>query len=181
VRRGEGAATGSLVLRPVLERGVPSARAVMVIRDVTHQRALELRLRQSEKMEAMGQMTAGIAHNFNNMTLLLLAHTEELSRRFVGLEAMARGRRHARPKPRAKAQCFFFAFFFAFFLAFLAAFFAGFLAAFLAAGFLAAGFLAAFGAAAFLVLFLAAFFAAFFAFLAMWYPPLQGGFFEFVV
>jgi C4-dicarboxylate-specific signal transduction histidine kinase len=61
----------------------------MVIRDVTHQRALELRLRQSEKMEAMGQMTAGIAHNFNNMTLLLLAHTEELSRRFVGLEAMA--------------------------------------------------------------------------------------------
>ena len=32
VRRGEGAATGSLVLRPVLERGVPSARAVMAQR-----------------------------------------------------------------------------------------------------------------------------------------------------
>lgn len=88
VRRGGASVTGSLVLRPVLERGMPSSRAVMVIRDVTHQRGLEMRLRQSEKMEAMGQMTAGIAHNFNNMALILQLHTDELATRFLDLGAM---------------------------------------------------------------------------------------------
>lgn len=44
--------------------------------DVTEQKALEERLRQSEKMDAIGHLTAGIAHNFNNILGIILPNVE---------------------------------------------------------------------------------------------------------
>jgi PAS domain S-box-containing protein len=40
--------------------------------DVTRQRELEEQLRKSQKMEAITSLTAGIAHNFNNMLAVIL-------------------------------------------------------------------------------------------------------------
>ncbi len=49
---------------------------VMVLRDVTDERAIQERVQQQERLAAVGQLAAGIAHDFNNILTGIMGYSE---------------------------------------------------------------------------------------------------------
>lgn len=64
--------------RYIDEKG--AAYIVGITRDVTDSKILEAQLRQAAKMEAIGTLAGGVAHDFNNLITVIIGHSELLLR-----------------------------------------------------------------------------------------------------
>ncbi|ACB81115.1 PAS/PAC sensor hybrid histidine kinase [Methylorubrum populi BJ001] len=72
-----GAERWSHVIRVPIRGGAGEVTHLATIeRDVTEQKSLEARLRQSDKMQALGTLAGGIAHDFNNLLTAILGSLE---------------------------------------------------------------------------------------------------------
>jgi PAS domain S-box-containing protein len=73
---------------PIRDRHGTLHGVVLVFRDGTAMRQLEVQLHQTQKMEALGTLAGGIAHGFNNMLAAILGFNQ-LAQREVAPESRA--------------------------------------------------------------------------------------------
>jgi len=74
VRKDGSVVWGNLTMLPLWKVGRASDYHLSLIEDSTARRHLEERLRQSQKMEGIGHLAGGMAHEFNNILAALLMH-----------------------------------------------------------------------------------------------------------
>lgn len=65
---------------PILDENDLVSQAIIIEQDVTEKRNLEANLIQSEKLAAVGQLAAGVAHEINNPLTAIIANAQLLHR-----------------------------------------------------------------------------------------------------
>jgi PAS domain S-box-containing protein len=81
-----------------------SAEVVGAWLDVTERRSLEAQFYQSQKMEAVGRLAGGVAHDFNNLITVILSYTELLQETMAGTPEPAEDLRQIRGAAEAAAR-----------------------------------------------------------------------------
>ena len=70
-RKDGGLFEEEAIISPVRDAAGKVINYVAVKRDMTHEKQLEAEFRQSQKMEAFGQLAGGVAHDFNNILAVI--------------------------------------------------------------------------------------------------------------
>jgi PAS domain S-box-containing protein len=80
VRPHDGTMARHLVVsgRPMRDGSGAVSGAVLVYHDATASRETERQLHQAQKLDAIGKLTGGVAHDFNNMLTVISGNTEAL-------------------------------------------------------------------------------------------------------
>jgi PAS domain S-box-containing protein len=66
---------------PILNEAGAVTNIATIERDVTERKIMEMRLRQADKMQALGTLAGGVAHDFNNLLMAVLGSLDLASRR----------------------------------------------------------------------------------------------------
>jgi PAS domain S-box-containing protein len=80
VRRDGSRFWANVIIDAIRDRGELVGFA-KITRDITERKASEARLREAQKMEAVGQFTGGAAHDFNNLLMAIIGSLELLRKR----------------------------------------------------------------------------------------------------
>ena len=75
---------------PLVDNDGVLSSVIEIGRDITEHRKLEAQLRQALKMESVGRLAGGVAHDFNNMLTIMIGYGEQVMSRLAADDPVCR-------------------------------------------------------------------------------------------